>query len=249
MKLIVNADDFGMTKGVTEGILDGMKNGVITDTSAMVNMPYFDEAVKVAKENGLKEMGVHLTVSCGKPLTNSALIKDIVDDKGFFYRRPQERVLNVEEVEIEYRAQINKFLESGLKMNHIDCHHHCYSFYEEVLKMAIKLAKEFNVPMRCPENGQLHFVKEAGVKAPDYFSLDFYDKTVSEDYFIKILEESLGKYEVIEIMCHPAIVDEDLMNITSYNSNRKNELQVLKSEKVKKFIKDNNIELVKFSNI
>lgn len=249
MKLIINADDYGMTQGVTEGIIDAMKSGVLSDTTAMANMPYFDEAMKIAKEKGINEMGIHLTASCGSPLSPSEEVSDLVNEDGTFLRRPKEKLLNIDQVEKEFRAQIEKFMKSGVKLNHIDSHHHCYSFYPEVLKMVIGLAKEYDVPMRCPNNDELHYVKEAGVKVPDYFVMDFYEENVSEEYLIKRLKKLIGKYEVVEVMAHPAIVDQELIDLTSYNKCREKELKVLKSEELKRFIEDNNIEVISFSDL
>lgn len=247
MKLIINADDYGITSGVSKGIIEVMKHGVLSDTTAMANMPFFEEAMEMAKENDIFEMGIHLTASCGSPVLPAAEVSELVNEDGTFLRRPKEKLLFVDQVENEFRAQIDKFMKTGIKLNHIDSHHHCYSFFPEVLKMVVGLAKEYNVPMRCPNNNDLHIVKEAGVKVPDYFVMDFYEDNVTEEFLIERLKGLNGKYEVVEIMAHPAIVDQELINLTSYNTDRAKESEVLKSEKVKKFIKENNIEVIGFS--
>ena len=53
MKLIVNADDFGRTRGINYGIVECMKNGILTSTTIMMNMPYAEHAVKLAKKEGI----------------------------------------------------------------------------------------------------------------------------------------------------------------------------------------------------
>ncbi|MRB43344.1 ChbG/HpnK family deacetylase [Bacillus thuringiensis] len=65
---------------------------------------------------------------------------------------------------------------------------------------------------------------------------------------MKVLENAKDG-QVLEIMCHPAYVDEDLINATSYNKHRAEEFRVLTSEKIETYIKENNIELIGFNEI
>ena len=70
MKLIVNADDFGLTDGVTYGILDAMNNGIVTSTTMMVNTPGTAKAATIARENPELAVGLHINISLGCPLTD-----------------------------------------------------------------------------------------------------------------------------------------------------------------------------------
>ncbi|WP_051412242.1 ChbG/HpnK family deacetylase [Halonatronum saccharophilum] len=64
-KLIVNADDFGLTKVCTEGIIKGIKGGIIGSTT-IYDQYAANKTIKLAKENGITELGLHLTLTCGK---------------------------------------------------------------------------------------------------------------------------------------------------------------------------------------
>ncbi|MGL5151254.1 MAG: carbohydrate deacetylase [Clostridium sp.] len=251
MKLIINGDDYGLSLGVSKGIVKSIKDGVMRDTTAMANMPAFDESIKYALENGITEMGIHLTLTCGKPLLAKEEVSTICKEDGDFYRRIYHVPENfkMEEVEKELRAQLEKFISSGMKLNHIDGHHHFYAFHPGVFKTVVKLAKEYKVPMRCPNNEALNVVRDENVVCPDYIVLDFYEENIDENFLINRIEGLKGKYDVVEVMAHPAYVDEDLMNFTAYNSIRDKELKVLTSEKVKNYIKDNDIELISFSQL
>ena len=67
-KIIVNADDFGISKEVNEGIVKGFQDGIISSTTVMANMPEFEEAMNLAKKNSKLGVGVHLNVIDGKAL-------------------------------------------------------------------------------------------------------------------------------------------------------------------------------------
>lgn len=268
MRLIVNGDDFGLTEGVTNGIIKAMKEGIMTETSAMVNMPYFEEAIKKAKLNGIDKMGIHLTLTCGEPVLDKSEIGSLLDENGSFHRHPDPDYIDVVAAEKEIRAQINKFLKTGMKLDHIDSHHHFYMYSKGYLDIVVKLAKEYNVPIRCMSSEKVYpyakeykftkddvyedsigYVRKNNVKCPDYLILDFYDTGVSEENLISMLKELMGKYDTVEIMSHPAIVDDELCKRSSYNVKREKEVQVLTSKAVKDFIKENNIELIDYTQL
>ena len=266
MRLVVNGDDFGITLGVSRGIIKAIKNGIMTDTSAMANMPYFEESIDLAKKNGINEMGIHLTITCGKSVLPKEVIGDIVDEEGRFYRQPSKKIMIADQVEKELRAQIKKFLSTGMKINHLDSHHHFYMYDETIFNVVVKIAKELNVPIRCMDNyivnnfcvdygfdkrsdndDTIKEVRNHGIKCPDHLVVEFYDKGVSETALIDVLSQCIGKYDVVEVMSHPSEEDDYLNKISSYNNMRVEELNVLTSPQIKKFIKDNNIELISYS--
>lgn len=243
MRLIVNADDFGLTLGVSEGIIKGIKEGIVTDTTVMVNMESFEESIKLLKENNISEAGLHLNLTCGKSIVNKEEVSTIVDENGYFFRKPNlfRDDMKIEEIEKELRAQIEKFKSSGLRLNHIDAHHHFYIFFDDILDLAIKLAKEEGVPMRCPSEEKRNKVIKEGVICPDYFEKTFFDDIISEEYLIERLDYLKDEYDVVEFMVHPAIVDEELKELSSYTYLREKELEILTSNKIKNYLKENNI--------
>lgn len=248
-KVIINADDFGLTKGVSLGILDSMEKGLVTETTAMANGLYIKEAIEEAKVRGVKNIGVHLTLTWGKPILPRGEIKSIVAEEGNFHRRIDlVENINYEEVKKEFKAQIEKIISMGIVPTHLDGHHHAFAFTNEGLDVVFELAKEYSLPVRCPFIENLNYFKDNNIKTTDDMCIDFYNEGVSEDYLIKVLENAKDG-EVLEIMCHPAYVDEDLINATSYNKHRAEEFRVLTSEKIKTYINENNIELIGFNEI
>lgn len=76
MKLIINSDDFGLSKSITDGIVDGIKEGVLTSTSIMANMDYAKYAVEQALANGITCVGLHTNFTVGKPIIPNPHLTD-----------------------------------------------------------------------------------------------------------------------------------------------------------------------------
>ena len=91
-KVIFNSDDFGYSHGVNYGIADAYQRGILTSTTLMANMPGFDHAVKLKRDLPNLGVGVHLTLTCGKPLLKN--VTSLMDGDNFkhlsFYTQPFE---------------------------------------------------------------------------------------------------------------------------------------------------------------
>lgn len=247
-KVIINADDFGLTDGCNKGIIKGIKEGIVTSTTVMMNMPYANEGIEMLKAMDFKSAGVHLTLTCGEPTVPVEKIPSLVDDENRFYRRraqlfPQFRL---EEVYMELRNQIELFIETGLKPSHLDSHHHIH-MYEGVREVVAKLAKEYNLPLRYANEETKKYLEVKNILTTDDFSMDFYGEKVS----INTIKEVLKNFNIgiIEFMVHPAIIDEELENMSSYSNKRAKELEILTNEELKRWFIKNHIRLVGFDYI
>jgi predicted glycoside hydrolase/deacetylase ChbG (UPF0249 family) len=250
MRLIVNADDFGITKGVSLGILDAMEKGIVTETTAMTNGWYFEEGMKEAAKRGIKNIGIHLTFTWGKPVLPVEQVQSLVDENGYFQKlsKAKDIEFNYDEVRAEVKAQMERFISFGLMPTHIDGHHHFFAYDHKILDIVLDVAKEYDLPVRCPDGRSRELYKLKGIRTTDAFAMDFYQENVTEDK----LKEIINRYkdsDIVELMCHPAYVDEDLIKATTYNTWRKAEFELLISENIKNFIKENNIELIGFDKI
>ena len=155
-RLIVNADDFGLTANVNRAILDGHCRGVITSTSLLANGEAFESAVALARQASRLGVGVHLNLTEGKPVATGLDIPSLVNGRGRFKRAPAGlwRALvsgrvSAAHIEKELRAQIEKVLATGVVPTHLDSHKHVHAL-PALGKMAIKLAPEYRVPaIRC----------------------------------------------------------------------------------------------------
>lgn len=241
-KLIINADDFGYCEAVNYGIISAHKNGIVSSTTMMANMPGVEHGVSLLKENNTLSCGVHLTLSCGKPLLSN--LNTIVDDNGNFYRGITNDILksmDLDEIYNEFCAQIERVINYGIKICHLDSHHHIHTLIG--LRPVIeKILDKYNLPIRGGFEYSIEYKKI--VKLID----SFYKENVSEDYFIKILKE-IQQYDVVDMMCHPAFLDDFILNSTSYAIDRTKEYKILTCDKIKKALEENNIIISNYKDI
>lgn len=252
MRLIINADDFALTMGVSKGIIKGMQEGSITDTSVLSNSIYFEDSIKLAEQNGIKSMGVHLTLTFAKPVLDVSKVKSLVDSNGYFFKQTSliPKAYKKEEVRNELRAQIEKFLSTGLKMNHLDTHHGFSVLDSEMLDIVTSLAKEYSVPMRRDDIlSQDVRIREKFLSSDIVSTDDFYISIMNEsdNYIEALLEKHIDSQDTIEIAGHPGFVDKALLTTSSLTHQREKDLELFMSIKLKKYIKDNRIKLISYS--
>lgn len=255
MNLIINADDYGLTVNVSKGIIEGMKKGIISDTSAIVSTTDFPESAKMALENDICEMGLHCLLTMGQPILPVSECKSLVNEKGYFYSREEfkHREVNIDEVRRELEAQIERFTSTGLKLNHLDTHHGFMNKSEEMTKLFIELAIKYDVPLRNEASRKgdkrlMSYYKEAKILQTNhlFFNTKLPYHTVEE--IIEYLEIALETCGVVEIGCHPGYCDELLKRISVLNSDREKELKVFENQSLINFIRKENITLLSYSD-
>ncbi len=157
-RLIVNADDFGMTRGINRAIVEVSRQGIVTSTTLMATAPAFDDAVTHAAQLGSHvSIGCHVILLDGTPILPPAGISSLLQPAsghnqpefriklGDFARAALSGKLDPEQVEAEALAQINRLQDSGINVSHIDCHKHAHIF-PAVLKPLLRAAKSRGVP-------------------------------------------------------------------------------------------------------
>jgi hopanoid biosynthesis associated protein HpnK len=130
-RLIVNADDFGLSHSVNEAVIRAHRDGILTSASLMVNEPACDEAVKLAKENPKLGVGLHITLLMGHSALAPVKIPGLVNDCGEFSNSPVSAGMKYffnpclrEQLRAEIRAQFEKFRATGLPLDHVNGHLH-----------------------------------------------------------------------------------------------------------------------------
>lgn len=232
-KLIINADDYGISEAVSLGILKTYREGVVTSTTCMMNMPDIDWALEQAKQYPGLALGVHLNLSAGKPLTDG---KSFIDENGIFCKHHNHPKYDLDEVYRECKCQIERFIKlSGMQPTHLDSHHHI-ALEEDHFPILMKLACEYDVPVRLrdPKDSRFEFIK--------VMDKMFVKEDVDSDIFDR--EE-----EMIEWMCHPGFVDQTIYQMSSYHLPRTEEVVYFTSQEVKEKIEEKGIELINYKDL
>jgi len=155
-RLIVNADDFGLTEKVNQAIIDGHYRGLISSASLLANGEAFESAAALSRQAPCLGVGVHLNLTEGRAVAPGSSIPSLVNGEGCFARTPGSlwralilRQVSTADIEKELRAQIEKVLAAGVVPTHLDSHKHVHAL--PVLgKMGIQLARQYRIPaIRC----------------------------------------------------------------------------------------------------
>lgn len=200
-RLIVNADDFGLTESVNRGIVVAHREGILTSTSLLANGLAFDEAIASSRQLPHLSVGVHLNISGGTPISPAGRIPSLLNERGQLHFSPLRiwfRILggqiSLEDIRSEFRAQILKVFDAGLTPTHVDGHLHI-QVLPQLAAIVIDLAREFGIRhVRCPaENLEatvplLWKFEAAGIPALERAAIAF-----AVTSFARPLKEQLSK--------------------------------------------------------
>lgn len=249
MKVIMNADDFGFSKGVNHGILEAFLDGVVSSTSLMVNMPGFEHAIELMKQYpDVLNVGIHLVTSVQYSIVKG--LKTVTDNHGHFYH-DHDKIKNcdLEELKQEYEAQLQKFLATGFTPTHIDFH---WCYYPVQLEAAMYLSKKYNIPVRAENKEIEELFDQHGIIHNFNMQHGFYqlDASQTPELLISLLQNCLNEgEESYSFELHPAYVDQVVLDLSSYNVQRAKEFAVLTHPDIIQFFKDNNIERISFKDL
>lgn len=239
-KIILNADDFGLCEGVNYGIMESHLNGLLTSTTMMVTMPGTNHAVEMMKNLPKLGVGLHLNISLGKPLTNG---KSLVDENGNF-TKPQQLVSDkylLEELLAEFRAQYEKFVKlTGVKPTHLDSHLFSSDHIASVRDAITIVGNENEIPVRNIETNKYNKV--------EFITFRKYNDPIGLDYLFDRVDD-FDNYDYIEIMSHPGYVDNFILENSSYNKQRLNELEIITSSRLKSLFEDKKFEMITYRDI
>ena len=153
-QLIVNADDYGRSSGVSRGILEAHRQGIVTSTTVMVNQPGAQAQLAEALACPTLGVGLHLVFTAWKPVLPPETIPGLVDGDGFFFDQhtvwAQAETIPLAALQAELTAQIGRFAAwAGRLPDHLDCHHfvHLHPLFFQVYA---DLAAQFGLPLRVP---------------------------------------------------------------------------------------------------
>lgn len=254
-KIIINADDFGLSNSINKGIMESVLKGVVTSASLMVNMSGFENALNIIKQSPSLDVGLHINLIRGNPISSAYRIESLTRKGSFFgnvfnfFIKLYQKKINLNEVELECREQIEKALRAGVNITHLDSEKHIHML-QPLLDIFIKIAKEYNIT-KIRFLNELSYVSHKTFKNRYLFNKNFYgilyhhiyaseNKSAltakgikTTDFFYGMCETGnmvWTQYEYIlrnlkngstEIMCHPGYIDEGCKVTSLLNDNLK----------------------------
>jgi predicted glycoside hydrolase/deacetylase ChbG (UPF0249 family) len=219
-RLIVNADDWGLTHGVSEGILAAHRHGIVTSTTVLTTADLDRGLVARLRDSGLGA-GLHVNLTLGKPLTRGA---SIVDGAGRFVRDARHAAARAlaADVRREVQAQIEKFHALFRRdPTHLDTHHHV-GLHPPVREVVLEAARALGVPVRSQDAAARARARSAGLRTPDHFFGESgpgaYWSPATTLANLRALPDGVS-----EFMTHPGWFDADLA-YSRYGRQRETEL-------------------------
>jgi hopanoid biosynthesis associated protein HpnK len=285
-KLIVNADDFGFTRGVNRAVVRAFKTGIVTSTTIMANGEAFEDGVELALANQGLGVGCHLAVVGGLPVAPAADVSSLVDSGGVLPRtltrlmfKLARGLVPIEELMREFRAQLERVAQAGIKLTHLDTHKHSHT-HPRVMKALAKVAVEFGIkcvrnpfesPFSLKRPGPLSdwsYLKQYALSAAISPGAIQFKRLVREyglktpDRFfgvrvtgmldrsaIRSIMENLGE-GTAELMCHPGEYDAELERAhTRLKREREGELEALSDPNLRGLAEEQGIELINYRGL
>ena len=152
--LIVNADDYGRSAGVSRGILHAHREGIVTSTTAMIGMPGVEEQLVEALQCPELGIGLHLVHTHWRPVLPPESIPALVDEDGLFLGQHTLWArcdgIPADQLEAEWTAQVERFVALAARPpDHLDCHHYVH-VYPPFFQVYADLAARYQLPLRVP---------------------------------------------------------------------------------------------------
>lgn len=276
-RLIVNADDFGMTHGINRGIIEATANGIVTAASIMVTGWAFEEAVQLARENPNLDVGLHLSLTVGRPASDDPAVYRDLASHGTFRLGNRDLLINLILRKItpsvlhrEIEAQFKKAVDTRLPITHIDGHESIHLF-PGIREIVFQLMGRYGIPsMRLSYERiglrkvwKLRRWKKASINLFGLFhqrqirrhgirTTDYYYGTFDAGYLRK--EELMATISNLEegtseIMCHPGYRDESFVRICGGRYLPDQELKALMDAEVQELLHKRSVHLVGFKDL
>lgn len=268
-RLIINADDFGLSPAVTAGILEAHAAGSVTSVSMMVHCAGWDDAAQAARATTSLSVGLHLNFLVGAPLTSAPTLTDPRRGRypplSTLVWRSLGRALDAGEVAAECEAQLEALRAAGIHVTHLDSHRHTHVL--PVIRGAVaRVAARHGLPLRRPVESARWFPNDvvsqvrrqlvawswrltsAGVpstRAPDHFiGVSMQGRERFDERVLAVLDRLPAG--ATEMMVHPGRVDDLLRSADSYCGQRERELAALVSPAVRERLRRGDFSLIGF---
>jgi predicted glycoside hydrolase/deacetylase ChbG (UPF0249 family) len=265
--LIVNADDFGMCHAVNEAIFQVLKDGIARSTSLMVPCPWMLHAMQFLADHPEIPFGIHLTAISEWPeyrwgpvaarekvpslLDNSLPGQGLPVQGRYFYdfeHMPEFMAqVKLDQLEMEFRAQIDAVLTAGLVPTHLDWHCLRIGDRADIFEVMLKLAREYGLALRVAGRSWIEKLQSRGFPTDDYdvldsYSLDPVHKATRYAQLLRDLPAGLSEWAV-----HPGLDSAELLAIEPGEDHiRQTDFDFLTSQQAKDIVREEGIILLDY---
>ena len=275
-KLILHADDFGMSHSVNVATMELLEKKAISSVSIMMPCPWVAEAVAWAARNQKLDIGLHLTLTSEwktlrwGPVAPRDKVPGLLDPDGYLWRDVRSVATNAtaDEVETELRAQIEKAKRMGLRFTHIDTHMGTLYARPDYFEVYRKLGAEYGIPIMLPKpyegmekpapGSTIEYLnaRQADFARDGVFQLDrlITDGAPGErtlDGRRKAYLETLRNLKpgVTMMILHPGILNDELSAATSRAADRDADYRIFLEKETHNLMKELGIELVGWQDV
>lgn len=249
-QILVRADDLGYSRAVNYGIYESIHLGFINNVGVMTNMPSTEQGLNLLKNEDI-DYGMHTDITNGRPVLSPNKVPSLVDENGYFKRskiyrqNAKERksdFTNLEEVVAEIDAQYQRFLELlGRKPDYFEGHAVVSDNFNKALEI---IADKYDLPLLSfPSKDRTVRFRNTTFKA----SMESMFPNYNPRNEFKELIANETSNEIPMMICHPGYLDQDLLNTSSLTLPRTQEVDMAIDPKMKEYIKNNDIHLVRYS--
>jgi len=254
--LIVNCDDFGMYDDINAAVIDSIEQGIASSCSLMVPCSSALSAMQLLRARPSIPFGIHLTLVCDSthdrwgPLTAKQTVPSLLDDAGeLFTSTPLGCAellarARLDEVELEFRAQINAVADAGLTPTHLDFHCLADGGREDILDLTIALALEYGVATRVWLEPGREKMRRRGLPVTDHgfldsFALDIDRKSARYAQLLRDLPAGLNEWAV-----HPSVGGEGSQAIDDGWRVRRTDYEFLTSRETGELLQQEGIAVI-----
>ncbi|MGY0057367.1 polysaccharide deacetylase family protein [Streptomyces sp. LZ34] len=260
--LIVNADDLGMYHAVNAAIVDSIEQGIVTSSSLMVPCPWTRHAMHLLRDRPHIPFGIHLTLVCDTahyrwgPLSPKDKVPSLLDDRGeLFIPTPAGRAellaqARLDEIELEFRAQIDAVVNTGLTPTHLDFHCLADGGRDDILDLTMALAAEYGLAVRVWLAPGRRKARRRGLPVTDNdfldsFSLDLDDKPARYAQLLRDLPTGLSEWAV-----HPGLGTEESRAIEPDGWRvRRTDYEFLTSPEARELLRQEQITVIDYRTV
>jgi predicted glycoside hydrolase/deacetylase ChbG (UPF0249 family) len=270
--VIIHADDAGMSHSVNRATIEAMERGIVSSASIMVPCPWFKEFAAYAKAHPNKDCGIHLTVNSEwenyrwGPVAGRNKVPSLVDEEGYLWDNVAQVVVNAnaEEVRTELRAQVQRALDFGVPLSHLDTHMGALVSRPDLVEVYVQVGIEFNLPVlflrnfggEVPEEGVRNRARQL-IKLLDEHKLPVLDQLTQlytngsfadkKSQYLRAIAES--KPGVHYLIVHCGYDDDELRAITNSSQLRDTDRRVVCDAEFIAEVKQTGVEVVTWRQV